>query len=165
MGTSIRKTLPLVLFLGLLVGCETPHATLDLISVARKGMATTRQSQSALHQEIITHLETRKKSLDHAFDTDVVLVASGKLQNSDGEEITLSPEWVISARKGYAAARDIIDSEIQSAQRTHSTQMDNIVAADEALDMASQLIVQQWDVSEKIKQQLLNIQRRFSDGR
>jgi len=59
----------------------------------------------------------------------------------------------IAARQGYAAARNLLAEQIRAAEGAHAVRLDNLQAADEALEMASQLVVIQWSVSEKIKQQ------------
>ena len=103
--------------------------------------------------------------MDVAFDADVKLVGAGKIEDASGQPVELTPQWVISARKGYAAARDLIGEKIRLAEALHATRMDNVRAADEALEMASQLVVQQSNLGLRIKQQLIAIQRRLVHGR
>ena len=165
MVTHVRKLAMFALLTGFLIGCETPSATLDLIAVARKGLVSARDAQVAQHKEIVRQLEAQAATLDHAFDADVRLVASGQIKNAEGEPVALTAEWIISGRKGYVAARDLLGRQLRSTETAHATRLDNLTAADEALDLASQLIIRQWNVSERIKQQLMNVQRRFTHGR
>ena len=164
MSARISKILPILLVVILLAGCSAPSATLDLITVARKGITSAQEAEQANHALLVQRLEAQKSSLDVAFDADVRLAAAGQIKDNAGRPVALTPEWVISARKGYAAARDLTDKQIRSAQTAHATRMDNLRAADESLDMASQLILRQWSVSEKIRQHLINLQRRLTHG-
>jgi len=146
-------------------GCSAPTATLNLITFARKALVSAQQAQAAQHDELTQHLKKQATALDAAFDNDVRLVAAGQIKGASGEPIELTPEWVVSARKGYAAARDLIADEIRSAESSHAAELDNLKAADEALDMASQLIVRQSAIAEQIKQQLISVQRRLAHGK
>ena len=156
------KPILLALVLSAAVGCAAPSASLDLISVARKAVAAAEQAEDAQHAELMRLLSERQSALDAAFDADVALVAAGQIRDATGEPVALTPEWVVSARKGYAAARDLVAADIRSAEKAHATRMDNLQAGDQALDMASQLIVRQWSVSEQIRQRLIESQRRLA---
>lgn len=153
------------LMAAVLAGCGAPSATLDLITLARKAMDSTRQGQLAQHSELMRQFKAQAAALDEAFDADVKLVAAGQIKDASGQPLSLSPQWVISARKGYVAARDIVSQQTRSAETAHATRIDNIKVADEALEMASQLIVRQWAISDRIKQELINVQRRLVHGR
>ena len=162
-GRAVRILLPLLLLAGL-AGCGTPTATVDLVIIGRKGLSSAKTAEEKSHEEILTHLRGRMAALDAAFDADVRLVAAGSLKNADGKPVALDAEWVISARKGYAAARSLLAEQIRAAEAAHATRLDNLRAADEALEMASQLVVRQWSLSEKIKQQLMDFHRSLSHG-
>ena len=161
MDARIRIVAVLAILASVLPGCS-PSATLDLITVARKGLTMAQEAQTAQRAEIVRQLDGQADALDQAFDADTRLAASGQLKDADGKTVPFSPEWVISARKGYAAARDAIGNQVRQTEALHSVRMDNLKAADEALDMASQLIVQQWSVGERIQQELLKVQRRLA---
>ena len=90
-------------------GCGAPPATIELISVAEQALIDARDYQSACQAEQTQQLDSALSSLDAAFDADVRLVEAGKIADATGKTIPLSAEWVISARKGYAATsvRDI----------------------------------------------------------
>ena len=145
----------------MLAGCSAPTATLDLITVAQKGVRTAQESESQQHQEILRHMDGQLAALDSAFDADVHLAAAGQVKKADGTPVEFTGDWVISARKGYVAARDTVNGQIRSSEAAHAVRQDNLKAADEALAMASQLIVQQWNVGEQIKQRVLDVQRRL----
>lgn len=146
------------------VGCTAPQATLDLITVARKGLTDAQEAQARQHAAFLGRVQTQMGSLDVAFDADVKLIAAGGIQDEAGQPLSLTPEWVISARKGYAVARDALADEMRAASAAHAVHQDNLWAADEALEMASQLIVQQWAVSDRIRQALINMQRKIVHG-
>ncbi len=50
-------------------------------------------------------------------------------------------------------------------QSANAIETDNIDAAADALDLAAQLTVLQWNVGERVKQQFLKLTRSFSNGR
>ncbi len=145
-------------------GCAAPPATLELISVARRALAEAKDAQAAQHAELIRQMEAQSAALDTAFDTDVRLAAAGQIADDDGKTVPFTPQWVISARKGYIAARDQIAAHIRAADAAHATRQDNLAAADEALDMAGQLIVAQWNIAENFKAHLITAQRSFAHG-
>ena len=147
-----------------LAGCSAPAATLDLITVARRGLADARQAQAAQHDEIVKHLTDRNGELDAAFDADVRLAAAGALKDASGKPIALTAEWVISARKGYAVGKGALSDQLRQAQAAHLARTDNLQAADDALDMAASLIVQQYSLLQRVSQHLLTLQRSLSHG-
>lgn len=159
------KVLCLCLLVSLLAGCGAPMATLDLMTVARQGLGSAEEAQIQQHEELLRQLKGQLAALDVAFDADVKLVGAGKIENASGQPVELTPQWVISARKGYTAARNLIGEKIRLTEAVHATRLDNIRAADEALEMASQLVVQQSSLGRRIKQQLITIQRRLVHGR
>ncbi len=164
MVTGTRVLICLLIAACPLAGCSAPSATLDLITVARMGIKSASEAQAASHAELLQHYDAQAKSLDDAFDTDVRLIESGQIKDTEGNPLKLDAEWIISARKGYAAARDVIAEQKRGVEAAHAVNIDNLNAADEALDMASRLIVQQSSLTQKLKQHLINIQRRLIDG-
>ncbi len=164
--SDFRKTIALVfLVVGLVpVGCSAPTAAVDLISIARKGLASARKVQQQNRDQTLRNYQARITALDGAFDADVRMAEAGQLKDSEGNPVTLTVDWVISARKGYSAARTMLSEQNRRDQTVHATELDNIQTAEDALEMASQLIVLQWNVSERVKQMFLNLQRSFSNG-
>lgn len=165
MRKSGSLTVLLVLAAGALTGCAAPSATLDLISVARKGIASAKRESDAAYADNQRRLEAQAASLGAAFDADVKLAAAGKITSADGKAVKLSAEWVISARKGYAAARDLLSKQLYSSRLAHQTAVDNLTASDEALDMACELILSRWNISQQVKMRLLDIQRSLTNER
>ena len=145
-------------------GCSAPSATLELITVARKALAEAKQTQAVQHDDLVKQLEANKAALDAAFDADVALAAAGGLKDANGQPVPFTPQWVISARRGYAAARDVLAQQVQQADAVHAVNQDNLTAADESLDMAAQLIVATWNVAERLRMQLLAAQRSLTHG-
>jgi hypothetical protein len=139
-------------------GCAAPPATLDLLSVARKAVAQAKVEAESRQAADAARTQAQAAALDAAFDADVRLAAAGGLTDAEGKPVALTAEWVISAQKGYSAARDLLDQNMRSTAAAHQTAIDNLDAADEAMEMASELIVANWNVSQRIKQYLMNVQ-------
>jgi len=111
MDTASRRMVSLALCLAvaaagaLFAGCAAPPATVELVNVARQALADASELADARRADDLARLDELAGALDAGFDADVRLVAAGGLIGPDGQPVGLSPEWVISARKGYAAAR------------------------------------------------------------
>lgn len=161
MATITRSLILSLLFPVLFAGCSSPTASLDMISVARKGIRLASEGEAQVHNEILQRLQSQVSALDSAFDVDVRLVAAGQILDANDNPVELSSQWVISARKGYIAARDLTTKQIQLSKAAHVKRLDNLKTSAEALEMASNLIVQQWNVANRIKQHILEVQRRF----
>ncbi len=161
MATITRSLILSLLFPVLFAGCSSPTASLDMISVARKGIRLASEGEAQVHNEILQRLQSQVSALDSAFDVDVRLVAAGQILDANDNPVELSSQWVISARKGYIAARDLTTKQIQLSKAAHVKRLDNLKTSAEALKMASNLIVQQWNVANRIKQHILEVQRRF----
>ena len=159
-AAALAAVLPAVI-----AGCGEPTATLDLLGVARMGIADAERAETAHHAEAMENIRRRVAELDEAFDADVRLVAAGHIRDADGGPIALTPEWVIAARKGYVAARDALGDQSAVRQADHAVRMDNLKAADEALDMAAQLVLQRQALADHVRDALLAAQRRLTDGK
>ncbi|MGC9455380.1 MAG: hypothetical protein ACP5HU_11025 [Phycisphaerae bacterium] len=162
--TERIKLLLLTVFLAASAGCHQT-AAVDLIAVAREGLADARLAEQQHHERYIRQLTRQMQALDDAFDADVRLAAAGQITNADGEPVALTADWVISARKGYTAAREIIAQQMLSADRAHAVRMDNLSAADEALEMACDLLLRQAAIAEPIRRTLLEAHGRWIDDR
>lgn len=162
---TLRAGWAMILCLAAIAGCSPPSATLDLITVARTGLAGAKAEQAAQYELNLKQLNAQASALDSAFDADVKLAAAGQIKDPSGRPVPLSPEWVISARKGYSAARDVLAQQMRNSQNAHGVNLDNLKAADDALDMASQLILQQQGLAVKMQQQMINLQRKVSNGK
>ena len=135
-------------------GCDGP-AAMELLGVARGAVAQARTELQADHDD--------RRSLDTAFDADVRLVAAGGIVTADGEPVTLSPEWVISARQGYGAAREALVEQMLAMEADHAVRQDNLVAADEAIDQAGRLMLQWSLLSESVQTLLIQAQEESID--
>jgi hypothetical protein len=144
-----------------LAGCGAPTATLDLISVARRGLADARKAELQRKEEMTRRVETQMAALDDAFDADVRLVSAGDVTGADGKPVELSADWVISARKGYSAAGRMLMEQALADQADHLQRLDNLSAADEALQMAGGLIVRQAAISQRARNVLMQLHRRI----
>jgi hypothetical protein len=145
-------------------GCTAQPATLELITVARRALAEAKDTQTAQHVQLLHQMQDTQAALDTAFDADVTLAAAGKITDAGGQPVAFTPEWVISARRGYIAARDELAAQIRIAEAAHAIRQDNLAAGEEALDMASQLILAQWSLSQRLKNILLTAQRSTAHG-
>ena len=142
-------------------GCGAPPATMELIAVARKGLADASTLEKSRHAEALSRLDAQKAALDSAFDADARLVEAGKIQDAAGKPLPLSAEWVISARRGYAAARDALAQQRRRLQAENASHLDNLSAADEALAMAGRLILQHYALAGQARQIIHALGRRL----
>ncbi len=143
-------------------GCGTDAATLELIGAARLGLDSAREGEQAHHERWQDQIETQRDALAAAFDADVRLAASGQITGADGEPVELSPEWVICARKGYAAALGMLAEQDRRAQAAHATRMDNLAAARECLEMARELLLRRAELTGRVRGILERIERRWT---
>ncbi|MCD4823578.1 MAG: hypothetical protein K8S55_03155 [Phycisphaerae bacterium] len=156
------RIIALCLLLVLAAGCSSPAATLELLSVGREALASARTSQEQSHAAAVRNYQKQLAALDAAFDADVRLAAAGGIKNAAGKPVGLSADWVISARKGYAAVRNILAQQAQAARDVHAVELDNLRAGDEALQMAAELTIAQWNIAERLKQEFRKLQNRIA---
>lgn len=140
------------------LGCSAPTATTGLIAQGQHGLSDARHEQQRTYARYCASHQMQLRALDDAFDADVRLVAAGQLTGEDDHPIPLSADWVIAARRGYALARDTLAKQFASETHAHTIQLDNLAAATEALRLANELTVLQWNVSARIKQAFLRNQ-------
>lgn len=153
------------MFLGLSMcllcgGCATPTATTELITQGLKGLEMARSAREQSYAIETKMYQQQLAALDAAFDADAKLIASGGLKDKDGKAIEITADWIISARKGYSAAVGAVNNHMIKSQQVYATDLDNITAASEALQYANELVVMQWNVGERFKQQFLQLQQR-----
>ena len=112
----------IVLGLSVLAGCSALNdAQLNLTTQARHGLVLIAQADEQRDAAIAELARLRRQRLDEAFDADV------------RERETLDPEWVIDARKGYAAALDAY-AKAQATDEANSAQRHrNLESIDAAL--------------------------------
>ena len=153
----ILSVLAIVFF----AGCTTHTATLELIAVGQEALTLAKEDRIAQHAELMASLGRQKAALDTAFDEDIRFAADGKIKGPSGQVVELTPQWVISARKGYIAARDLVTRQIYTS--VHAIKLDNLEVAREALSMASELIIRQAALTDQLKTHLLKAYRRLSN--
>ncbi len=142
----------------LAAGCAGPSAAaLELIGVARMGISMASEAQENQHAALIGQYRGHIAALDAAFDNDAKLAEAGQIRTAAGQAVPLTARWVIEARKGYIAARDAMSRQIQASELAHRTNRDNLQAADESLETAAALILQQMRIHESIKNKVLRI--------
>lgn len=147
----------------LFCGCATPTATTELITQGIKGLQMARTAREQSYEIETKMYQQQLAALETAFDADVKLVSTGSLKDADGKPVEMTADWVISARKGYSAAVSAISTHVVKAQQVYATDLDNIAAANEALQLANELVVLQWNVGERFKQQFLQLQQRSTN--
>ncbi|MFP4054549.1 MAG: hypothetical protein ACLFV7_11880 [Phycisphaerae bacterium] len=145
-------------------GCGSSAAALELITVARRGLAGASEAEQQRYEQTREAIGRQVDALGRAFDADVRLVAVGRVTDADGNAVSLTPEWVIRARQGYTAGRDLLQREVLQQQAAHAVRMDNIAASDEALEMAGDILLRQASVGEKVRSMLKQVHRRWIDG-
>jgi hypothetical protein len=103
-------------------GCASfTRAQMDLVTQARKGIAMVAQA-SANRQDASAQLATiRRQRLDAAFDEDA------------RNQAELSADWIIDARKGYAAALDAYAKQRAADEAALAAERSNLAAVDAAL--------------------------------
>ena len=116
----------------LIPGCQQFTQTqLDLVTQARRGIA----SVAIRHDESADVAHLRRQQLDGAFDADV------RAQQA------LSADWIIEARKAYAAAIDAYAKQQAAATAAREQDKRNLAAADAALAKLQSLLEMQRQIS------------------
>jgi hypothetical protein len=149
--------------LAMVVGCGDP-AALELLTVARQAVAEARSDLAIDRDEYHARMALQFRMLDSAFDADVRLVGAGGITSAEGTPATLNPEWIISARKGYAVARDATVQQMLVAEANYAIRQDNLLAADEAIDQAGRLMLKWSLLSDDIQRTLIQSQEELIDA-
>ena len=97
MAGRLRALIPLCVLVALIVpalsaGCGAPPATMELIAVARRGLADASTLEKGRHTAAVGRLAALKAALDSAFDADARLIEAGKIQDAAGKPVPLSAE-------------------------------------------------------------------------
>ena len=131
----------LLLALPALAGCaKFTETQMALVDQARRGVAFVAQGDDAHERAFAQLAELRRQRLDRAFDEDVRLRATQE---------SLDPDWVIDARKAYAAAIDAYAKTQAADERAAVERQRNLQAIDAALTRL------QWLQSLQLKLSLL----------
>ena len=120
--------LALVLLLLLPACADWTAAQLELVRQAERGVVSARRSAEAQSALIAAADEARRLELDAAFDADVRV---------RGE---LSAEWVIEARRAYAAGLALLDEQRRHHEQAAEVDRRNALAAEAALTRLRDLL-------------------------
>lgn len=143
----------LLLVVGLGAGCGTLPATMDLVEVAREGVAGAQLAEEehyALQQQ---WLADRQSQLARAFDSDVRQVAAGAIVRADGSSVVFDAQWVIDARRGYDVAVGAMHEQSLADWQAHQMRLDNLAATDDALARAHDLLTARWTLLQALRPQ------------
>ena len=122
-----------VLFVG--AGCSSYTATqMRLVEQARKGVAIWQTRETAKDDEVRSAYAAKRKALDQAFDADIQ------------QQQTLTPEWVVEARKAYAVGLNALAQNQAIALANNDAARRDAAATDEALARLLALLSIQFDV-------------------
>ena len=107
-------------------GCAPyTRAQIDLVDQARHGIALVAQNDADRDRAIDDLAKLRRQKLDDAFDEDARTRAAQQ---------PLDVDWVIEARKAYAAGLDAFARTQAASQRASEIRKQNLAAIDAALD-------------------------------
>jgi hypothetical protein len=143
----------LLWLLGLSAGCGTLPATMDLVAVAREGVAGAQQAEVEHYAAQQRWLADRQLQLARAFDSDVRQVATGAIMRADGSAVAFDAQWVIDARRGYDVAVSMLHSQSLADMQAHHARLDNLAATDEALAGAHDLLSARWMLLQALRPQ------------
>src|SRR5688500_15727577 len=118
------RSIGMMVVLALLAGCAPyTRVQIGLAEQARRGVAMWQQREAERGSVVRAEFAQRRAELARAFDDDVRERPAGEL----------SPQWVIEARKAYAAGLDVIARAESSAVAANETARRNAEATDQAL--------------------------------
>jgi hypothetical protein len=134
-------------------GCGVLPASMDLITLARDGIADAQVAEAEHYAQQQQWLAERQSQLADAFDRDVRQVAAGHLVRADGSAVAFDAQWVIDARRGYDAAGAALWTQAVDDMQAHQTRLDNLAATDEALTRAHDLLLGRWTLLQALRPQ------------
>ena len=118
------RSIGMMMVFALLVGCAPyTRVQIGLVEQARRGVAMWQQREAERDSAVRAEFDRRRAELGRAFDDDVRERPAGEL----------SPQWVIEARKAYAAGLDVIGRAESAAAAANETARRNAEATDQAL--------------------------------
>jgi hypothetical protein len=107
-------------------GCTTfTRAQMDLVDQARRGVTIVAQADQDRDRDVADLAKLRRQRLDAAFDDDV---------RTRSTQEALDADWVIDARKAYAAGLDAYAKTQAASERNSDVRKRNLAAIDAALD-------------------------------
>lgn len=132
----MRRWARLVLFVcvgGVAGGCGSyAGMQAELAAQGREGLRRVEGARAGSSAAVVANLEDRRRRLADAFELDV--------RGAGGE---LSPEWVISAGRGYAAGLERLAEARLRQEQADRASTDNAAAADEALALLERMLRRQ----------------------
>ena len=145
-------------------GCFDRNSDLELISIAQQGIVSAQRNNTKTHTQLINSYKLAKANLAIGFDNDVKLIEAGKILDSEGKPLGLNSQWIISSRKGYAKALEILDKSIEEENRFYIESLDNLSAASQALELIKKRILSSQKWESKTKLLISNIVERKSSN-
>lgn len=152
----MKRLIPLLFIILPLIGCAPSAATIMLAQQGIQGLELAKADIADLSGKLKGQYDKQDVSLDNAFDSDVKACEAGLLKDKDGKPIPLNSAWVIDSRRLYAQAKSIVAGNKVDVQRALDIRIDNIFAAERALQNAIALIVLQQNLDANIKGWILN---------
>jgi hypothetical protein len=113
-------------------GCAVYDAQLGLIDQSHKGVQLVRESVVRRSAIDAARNAADRKRLDDAFDDDLAARSE-----------PVSPEWVLDARRAYAAAVDALHGRDEASLAARDADLHNLGAVDTALGELAALVRQQ----------------------
>lgn len=147
----------------LLPGCGPPRSSIQLVDIARDGVKSARKNAEQDLQAILELYDQQLQSLDAAFDQDIQEVSSGAVLETDDSAVQLTAAWVIRARKGYAAARMVIERQRHRRIADHLLEVKNLDAVDWALRALEDVLALRFETDRTVRSQLVDLRRKI-DG-
>lgn len=119
-----------IVTLGLASGCGGyTQSKIDLTTQAQRGLVRVREALVARAADVDESSRLLRQRLDAAFDQDVVARPDG----------TITPDWVITHRKAYAAAIEMAQAQHGRARAADAAMLGTIDAVALALSQLQQM--------------------------
>ena len=104
-------------------GCASyTRSKIELVQQSRRGIDLVRQAMAQRQAALDEATADRRARLDAAFDVDVAAHAT-----------SLTPQWVLEARKAYAVGIDAIALQLRNSQAAQASTLTDLDAIDAAL--------------------------------
>lgn len=133
---NIRKITTISALVAMVAGCQSlTTVEAALVTQTQKGVDQLRQITRERGEMITQFNHTQRQQLDEAFDADV------------RQQVDLSADWVINARKAYAIGLVALDRQEAQTQDTTAAANQTADACDEALKKLQWLCELQTDFS------------------
>ena len=135
-----RQLIGLLLAVTPLGGCSSYTASqAALVQKARKGVAVWASRESVRDEEVSRSYALKRAALDSAFDADVRQRAASAIGAGAGGS-ALDADWVIEARRGYAAGLSALAQAQSAALAANDAARRDAAATDAALEKLEWLL-------------------------